>query len=187
MGEDTSVAEVFARVIERYFPRWRRAGSWSAVVGSYTGSRYELAFCVPEERRIYVCAAIAEGDPVRLEATLIHEACHAVSDLGHRAVFLRRLRAAADRARVLGDSALTDALTADADRTASLRPMRANDVYDLVRDYVRQVPEGAFEDMLEGVGERVGMKQTVLQHKYPRVQREFDKAKALGNTRLASR
>lgn len=169
--------DAFEEMRRVYFPRWARGKEWRVVVGSYTGSRYEMAFCVPEQRTIYISPAIANGDPTALSATLIHETCHAVSDLGHRAVFLRRLRTAADRARALGDSALADALAADADRTGSLRPMRANDVYDLVRDYVRQVPEGAFEDMLEGVGERLGLRPAELADRYTRAGREFEAAR----------
>lgn len=104
------------RLRRTYFPRWDPGRAWKFDL--WEDSRQFHALCDCRKKRIFIADLPGESNAY-LASLVIHEICHATTNLGHGIPWANRMRRAADRARRIGELELSALLIDDVDLESS--------------------------------------------------------------------
>jgi len=163
------LSRAFAAVRSAFFPLWDRRREWTVVPSGAAGSR-----CHRETRTIRVEDAAGED----MEAILIHEICHAVTTTAHGTIWRRRMEKAAGRADRAGRPGLARRIREDFAAYRSERPVRAEDVYNQVRDALIGPDPPSFDSVLSWLSTHHGLLREELLGRYRCLRRVYDEARS---------
>ena len=110
-----TLAEEFRQMCQTYFPRWREATVWCLEEDAHASwitvqnARYatpDQGSCGPPTRQITM--HVSPDNVLQRQAAILHAICHAITTMGHGALFRVQMHHAATRALVLGAPALAE-------------------------------------------------------------------------------
>src|SRR5262245_18421014 len=116
---DDALQHEFRVIRQTYFPRWSRWTTWTIRSGAgfswqdsqgKTHTSLGMGLTVPATRTITIACL---EPPLTRTATIIHECCHALTNIGHGKTWRARMLQAATRATEVGATALAAALLED--------------------------------------------------------------------------
>lgn len=169
----SALEELFVRVCDLYFPRWRTRKSWAVRLGAPADRPKLGGYCDLEARTIWIST---QGRPEQLvEQVMIHEITHAIVGTGHGVRFQRRMRKASDAAEATGNSVLAGELRQEVAEWAESPRYLAAHAYAEIRDLAWECDD--YELVLRYISEENGLLPEEFEKRYRRARKVFDEAR----------
>ena len=149
---------------------------WKCVEANYLGDPDIHGYCDTKKKIINIAPRFLHESHETLLMVLAHEIAHATRrGGGHLKVWQSKMNQAARRARMAGEDGLADAIEKEVEYYQEHKPTSAPEVYADVRDYLEQIPNASYDQMVKKVSLKSGLKPEEFEQKYPRTRREYDK------------
>ncbi len=155
-----------------FFPRWDRERQWRIVADS---QMIAMGKCFRDSRLIKIPYITSREDD--LYELLIHEICHAVTDDYHSRRWKARMLKAAEKAENIGFPSLGEVLRRNIlGYNETVGSISAACIYSRVEEYLRESPNLAYLDVVEGIACELGSSPEELKSRCTRLRRVYVRA-----------